>query len=248
MEQLSDEMLVAYADGELSAEEWMTVQRLLGYDRAARDKVDGIVHVAKLLRTAFQGDGAQVAAVLPFRTRWRQVPAGRSIFAALAAVAAVVLTIGVGFESEFRRLDGRTRLMTGVAASHSVYAQETEHLAEVHADRKAHIEEWLGRHLKRRLSIPDLSSQGWGFDGARLLAEGGRPMAHLLYTAPGRQPIALSVTFSDLSESEPAHYEPGDGLHVAAWDNSGYLYIIVGALEGSEMASLTTRVRRHFST
>ena len=108
--------------------------------------------------------------------------------------------------------------MADVAAYHEVYARETEHLAEVPASRKDHIEEWLGSRLARKLSIPDLSSEGWAFEGGRLLAEDGQPIAQLLYTAPGRQPIAVCITHSDQPESKPTEYDPGKGIRVAAWD------------------------------
>ena len=84
--------------------------------------------------------------------------------------------------------------------------------------------------------------------GGRLLAEGDKPIAELLYTAPGRQPIALCITHSDQPESLPARYDPGHGMKAVAWDAGGHLYIIVGALNKAELDTLTEKVRRHFQT
>jgi anti-sigma factor RsiW len=136
--------------------------------------------------------------------------------------------------------------MADVAAYHSVYAKETEHLAEVPASRKDHIEEWLGSRIGRTLTVPDLTAEGWAFEGGRLLAEGDKPIAELLYTAPGRQPIALCITHSDQPESLPARYDPGHGMNAVAWDAGGHLYIIVGALNKAELDTLTEKVRHHF--
>jgi anti-sigma factor RsiW len=170
------------------------------------------------------------------------------LLSGVATAAAIVLVVGAGLFMRPLTTDGRAEFMADVAAYHSVYAQETEHLAEVPASRKDHIEEWLGSRLERKLSIPDLSSQGWAFEGSRLLAEGDQRIAQLLYTAPGRQPIAVCITHSDQPESEPAEYEPGKGIRVAAWDARGYLYMVVGALEKPELETLTKQVRHHFGT
>src|SRR3954468_7961377 len=105
--------------------------------------------------------------------------------------------VGTGLYMHPFATDERAEFMAEVAKYHSVYARETEHLAEVPASRKDHIEEWLGARLERKLSVPDLSPAGWTFEGGRRLVEDDQPIAQLLYVAPGRQPIAVCITRSD---------------------------------------------------
>src|SRR3954466_6382587 len=120
--------------------------------------------------------------------------------------------VGTGLYMHPFATDERAEFMAEVAKYHSVYGRETEHLAEVPASRKDHIQEWLGARLDRDLSIPDLSAEGWALEraaalstpalsaegwaceGGGLLAEDDQPIAQLLYTAPGRQPIAVCIT------------------------------------------------------
>ena len=250
MIELSDELLVAYVDGELNAPQRAAVQAQLKDDEAARDKVRDLEETSRLLRMAFEDEPvATVVQLKPQAGRGRNLLARRPVLSGLATAAAVVLMIAagaIGWHTETG--EDRAELMSEVAAYHALYAAETEHLAEVPANRKPHIEEWLGQRLKRSLSVPDLATAGWDFEGARLLAEGHDPIAQLLYSAPGRQPIAVCITFSDKGETKPVQYDPGEGLRVEAWDTSGYLYIVVGALDTTELRSLGEQVRHHFGT
>jgi len=249
MIELSDELLVAYVDGELNAPQRAAVQAQLKDDEAAREKVRDLEDTSRLLRMAFEDEPVATVVRLKPRPGRPNLLARRPVLSGLAAAAAVVLMIAAGTVGWHTGTgEDRAEFMEDVAAYHAIYAAETEHLAEVPADRKAHIEEWLGRRLNRSLSVPDLVATGWDFEGARLLAEGHNPIAQLLYSAPGRQPIAVCITFSDKGETKPVQYNPGDGLRVEAWDASGYLYIVVGALDTTELRSLGEQVRHHFGT
>jgi anti-sigma factor RsiW len=253
MIELTDELLVAYVDGELSAETRASVRERVAHDPVAQGKIKDMEDTAALLRAAFgdgiAGEDGPRDNVIPLKPSARhRTFRNHPLITGFAAAAAIVLVVGTALFMHPFQSDERAGFMADVAAYHEVYARETEHLAEVPASRKDHIEEWLGSRLARKLSIPDLSSEGWAFEGGRLLAEDGQPIAQLLYTAPGRQPIALCITHSDQPESKPTEYDPGKGIRVAAWDTNGYLYIVVGALEKPELEILAEQVRHHFGT
>jgi anti-sigma factor RsiW len=263
MIELTDELLVAYVDGELSAETRASVKARVAQDPVAQGKVKDMEDTAALLRAAFgdgaPGDGALGDGnlndgdirnnVVPLKPSFRhRVIRNHPMISGLAVAAALALMVGAGLFMNPFVSDERAGFMADVAAYHEVYARETEHLAEVPASRKDHIEEWLGSRLQRTLSVPDLSQEGWAFEGGRLLAEDGQAIAQLLYTAPGRQPIAICITKSDQPETKPVEYDPGKGIRVAAWDAGGYLYIVVGALEKPELGTLAEQVRHHFGT
>jgi anti-sigma factor RsiW len=248
MIELTDEVLVAYVDGELPPETSLAVEARIARDPEAQGKVQDMRDTAALLRAAFPEEDPR-SNVVPLKPRAKGgFIRNRPLLAGLAAAAAVVLLVGTGLVATPVHSDDRAEFMGHVAAYHSVYAKETEHLAEVPASRKDHLEAWLGARLGRSLTVPDLSGEGWTFEGGRLLAEGDQPIAQLLYTAPGRQPIAVCVTRSGQPESEPAQYDPGTGLRVAAWDGDGYLYIVVGSLAPPELDRLAQEVRQHFRT
>jgi anti-sigma factor RsiW len=242
----SDEMLVAYADGELGVEEFAAVEAYLETDPVARDKVRALRETSVLLRAAYAPDEVQKRrAVRIFEQARRHSRFSRTVRAGMAAAAGVLLLAGAGVIGIRLQPDERVHTMAEVAEYHTLYAQETTHLVEVPASRQAELEEWLGARLHRTLAVPDLSGDGWSFEGGRMLAAGSAPIAQLLYSAPGRAPIALCITFSDAAESKPRQYIE-EGMRMAAWDAAGYLYVIVGDLRPDEVTALTGRVRGHF--
>ncbi|GEO41876.1 membrane protein [Skermanella aerolata] len=246
MIHLTDEILVAYVDGELSEETRRQVESLIARDAEAQSKVKVFRDTAVLLRLAFsEPEQADNVVHLQVRPKKDYLPRPSWTGSVAAAAAVIVFLAGVGFIITRGGAD-RADFMADVAAYHSVYAQETEHLAEVPASCKDHIEEWLGSRIGRTLTVPNLTGEGWAFEGGRLLAEADKPIAELLYTSPDRQPIALCITPSDQPKSPPTRYDPGHGMNAVAWDAGGHLYIIVGALSDAELDTLTDKVRRHF--
>lgn len=249
MIELTDEILVAYVDEELPLETRLAVEAGIARDPVAQAKVKDMRETAALLRSAFPEEEPKNN-IVPLTSGPKRhlirTPVVLAGLAGLATAAMITLVVGAGLSAFPSHGNGRADFMVDVAAYHSVYAAETEHLAEVPASRKDHIEEWLGARIGLEFTVPDLSSQGWMFEGGRLLAEADKPIAQLLYSAPDRQPIALCITKSDQTSSEPVQYDPGKGLKVAAWDDNGYLYIVVGALAPTELDRLTQEVRDHF--
>jgi anti-sigma factor RsiW len=69
----------------------------------------------------------------------------------------------------FSGQDTQNAMLNEIVEYHAIYARGTQHLAEVPADRKDHIEKWLGDRLSQEFHVPDLSSMGLPFAGARLL-------------------------------------------------------------------------------
>ncbi len=107
MTQLTDEILVAYVDGELSAEEAAKVEQALKSDQRVREAVqvfrdtadwsrrayDDVLHepVPDRLINAASGEADRFAPSAP-----QSAPAPRSRIAGLAVAASIALAIGVG--------------------------------------------------------------------------------------------------------------------------------------------------------
>src|SRR5690242_17654184 len=111
MTDTDDDLLMAYADGELEPERAAALETRLASDRAARNKVHRYRETAALVRAAFArdldevvppsmeaairraGETASPSRILPFRPRLRVV--GRARFA-LPLAASLALIIGLG--------------------------------------------------------------------------------------------------------------------------------------------------------
>lgn len=108
MTQLTDEILVAYVDGELPAEEAAEVEKALKADQNVREAVqvfrdtaewsrrayDDVLHepVPERLISAASGEGAN----RPAKSEPRHRPAARGGLAGMAMAASVALAIGLG--------------------------------------------------------------------------------------------------------------------------------------------------------
>src|SRR5216684_1741531 len=86
------------------------------------------------------------------RIERRRVIAFAASFAAIVAVGFIA-----GFANRFTPSpapgDFSERLLDEIADYHVLYAREDEHLVEVPADRREHIEAWLGDRLEREIRV-----------------------------------------------------------------------------------------------
>jgi anti-sigma factor RsiW len=237
----TDELLGAYVDGELDAENAHAVERLIAGDAWAREKVARLRETNTLLRAACD-ERIYAAAATPGRPS----AAGRRLMRARRygwAVAASLLIGMVGFGAAMWPGGTHSDLVDEIAEYHAVYSHETDHLVEVPADRSDELMRWLGNRIERRLVAPDLASAGLHFVGGRMLVIDSRPVAQLMYTRDRGLPIAVCVARTDRNAS-PLHVERRGALHLATWTDHGYGYVVVGELDRNAVQDLAEQVER----
>jgi anti-sigma factor RsiW len=235
MSDIDDGILMAFVDGELDASARQRVAWAVENDPAAREKVRQLRLSAALVRAAF--DDPEYLSVPPDAKRLLEAPRKLSIsrrqlaFPFAASVLALAFTGGfaMGARDGEKAADFAEHLLDEIADYHVLYARETEHQVEIAASRRADIEHWLGDRLDRSLRVPDLSGRGFTFAGARLLVIDSRPVAQLVYHAPGRphQPLALCITFGPPGQGAP-QADQRNGLNQLLWRRKGYTYVLVG--------------------
>jgi len=249
-QRLDDATLAAYVDGELDPDQLREIEQAVARDPDARRKVRRMREVGALMRSAcseasFQNvPDALIQLARPCcRKPWRVwIPR------ALAASILLASFIGIDFvvdthwkKPEIGTVELREAMLDEIAAYHLVYAREREHLVEVPASRQPHIEQWLGSRLNRKLSVPDLSSLGMRFEGARLLVLGGHPVAQLVYSRDRAEPVAVCVTFGEI-QKVPMEITQHRGINVAYWNEDGYAYVVVGALTEDAIQHMVVKV------
>ncbi len=237
----TDELLGAYVDGELDAENARAVERLIASDARAREKVARLRDTNTLLRAACD-ERIYAAAATPGRPRAaaRRLTRGRYGW----AIAASLLVGMAGFGAAMWP-DGaqHSNLVDEIAEYHTVYSHETDHLVEVPANRSDELLRWLGNRIERRLVVPALASAGLHFAGGRMLVVDGRPVAQLMYTRDRGLPVAVCVTRTD-GNASPVHVERRGALHLATWADDGYGYIVVGELDRTAVQDIAEQVER----
>lgn len=251
MTALDDSTLVAFADGELDATTMRLVADLVARDPVAQEKLRRLREAAQLVRTALAGPAWHAAVPKglaerieqPQRPRWR----GRRVHLGWAIAASLALC-AVGFAGG-RVLGGgepgfSDQLVDEVAGYHVAYARFGAALDEAPARDGPRIAAWFARVLRGPFRVPDMSSAGLTFRGARLLVVDGRPVAQLLYDRHGESARPLGLCFS---MGEPR--KPGlrifhrQGVTLAEWGQGGYTVILVGWASGADMTALAARVR-----
>ena len=251
MPELDDNTLVAYVDGELDAATAREVEDALETSAAARNTVAKLRSSATFVRAAFAealhepppaGLVAMLRAATPRRRparHWLPIAASIALLVGLAGGAVGIRHLEV---ATTQAQDPLGRLLADVADYPRVYAREQRHLVEVAASDTPHIEEWLGRRLKGQLQVPNLKSQGLTFQGGRLLAFEGRPMAELIYTPADGPPVGLCITFALPGMSGAATEQRGD-LTISHWVDNGYVYSVVGWATDGRIHAIADSVR-----
>ncbi len=148
---------------------------------------------------------------------------------------ACLLSAGAGFAAA-RHIPpsslARDELVTEVAEYFKVYSQETTHLVEVGADRKAEIVAWLSARVGRHIEPPALDLFGLTFAGARMLVVDSKPVAQLVYTRRNGPPIALCLTPFESKPGLRRTDRQNDQDVVSLYDGQ-FAYLVVGDLEPS---------------
>lgn len=248
--ELDDNTLVAYVDGEIDAAGAAAVERRLRTDARARNKVLALSQSAVMLRAAF--NAALHESVPPRLLDALDRPARqrrRIGFPVAAAIAGLVIGLAGGFlaadsiTTPLRDQGAADARIEEIAAYHAIFTRDTEYLVEVPAERVERLQEWVSANLKRRLSVPDLSADGFEFLGGRLLVAGGRPVSQLMYAAPRHEPLAICITTAGSGNRAPSVVF-SHGLTLVSWQKEGFLYVLVGAETEPYLRALA---RRHAS-
>jgi anti-sigma factor RsiW len=249
--QIDDNLLVAYADGELDPATNREVELLALREPAVQARIAMFRRSTELIKEALSGPEdltvpQQVVETIRRGSRPSPVPTLRRwslpIAAALAGIA-----IGVAGMSTFALRtpppDPLTYLMTEVADYHGVFAAEEEHLVEVPASRKEHLERWLGERVKLAFKVPDLSNRQLTFAGARMFAVAREPVAQLMYLGPNGERVALCIgrNHGDRSTAGIARLREGD-VKILGQARGSHVYVVAGPADNPTLDAIAAEL------
>jgi len=253
---ISRETLLAYADGQLSAAEAETVEAYLAANPEAAAEVALWRRQDDAIRTLFSPAAAEpvplrlkparLSAELKTRSRgrWR-----------MAAAAVVLLGLGLGAGWLARPLLERTPpasdvLIASAVNAHHVFSAENRHAVEVASSEEDHLVTWLSNRLETPIGAPDLSPEGFGLKGGRLLpgdpAAGGRA-AQLMYEDAAGERVTVYITAA-LPDRAPAYeFATRDGAAAFYWANAQITCTVVGTLPDERMKAVSQAVYRQLT-
>ncbi len=132
-----------------------------------------------------------------------------------------------------------------VAGYLTVFGSQTSHMVEIPADQPDMIRTWLKEITAVDVGIPDLSSDGYTLQGARLLAVNSQPMGALFYRDTKGQTImvgyfkpdpdpAKSFDMSTLDFAAPAKILDGISVGYSMRKGTGIYFVAPEAVSSTD--------------
>jgi len=120
------------------------------------------------------------------------------------------------------------RLRQIVRGHRASFGDVKPYIAEVGPGGWSEIESWLALQLSRPMAVPELSTHGWSYEGARLLgADDGPPMVMLLYADAEDRPASLTI-MPDRNGEQPLTASRNGELNLMSWREEHHAFILAG--------------------
>jgi anti-sigma factor RsiW len=260
--ELSDELLVAYVDGQLARKQTRAVEKVLAQDDVIARRVDALKDAHGRLEAAFEailaGEEIDVSAKSgPQRPgvfiEW--ATAAKVALAGAGLAAALVLAIaGYGWPLVMPELARHPSGATDPDTVGSLPPSWQEEAARAQAllgraslevgleSQGNHdlIAFQLGQAIGPGLKLPDLQPQGFRFVRAQLLRAGEEPLAQLLYLGTSGAPLALYAKKG--GEGSGAVFKQYGTIGSVAWSEDGIAYLLAGEGDQASLMQLAARI------
>lgn len=264
MTELSDELLVAYVDGQLAPAQSSAVEKVLAQDDVIARRVKAMRHAHRRLEAAFDailaGEEADAGSHPIPPSPGLLIPWDTLIKGGLAA-AGIVFAIGLIFAGfgwplatpDFARNAPASADKEYVGSLPKDWREEVARAQallsraslEVGLDSQGNrdfVAVQLGRTIGADLPPPDLSRHGFRFTRAQVLRFGGEPLAQLLYLGTRGAPLALYVK-KDGVNAAPRLKRYGEVAGVA-WSQGGVAYFLAGEKDEVALLELADAIRK----
>ncbi|MBN9008815.1 MAG: zf-HC2 domain-containing protein [Rhizobiales bacterium] len=251
-EPITDELLTAYVDGELPAEERSRVNQALATDPAVKSRFDKLAGTPSLkepfatLLDAAPGD--RLAAILKEAEAKVAPPARAGILSALrprAAIAAAILlflaggAVGIGLQSAVLRGTGngseeKENWRTAVADYLSLYTSET--LASIPDDpgQRAREVADAGTRLALPLDVGKVVLPDLDLKRAQIFAFRDKPLVQIAYLSQGAGPVAFCIIRNGQKDAAPA-FEEREGKGIVCCGKDGRGFMLIGSLPREQL-------------
>jgi anti-sigma factor RsiW len=257
--ELTDEILGAYADGELDAHQAAQVERAAALDPAARRRLAAIREVTTLVRAARTAGNPDVAPApeRSGRRRTRGLVAGRLGWlnwqlAASFAAGALVLLIAIELAGGPAPAGADWREHAMAFQDMYLRARETER-GDAMVDILANHSGDLARLISFEPSLPDLSAHGYDAVAAHLLSAPHGPVVYVAFEGVRRPPIAFVMTRRGESpaiqnDAAPAVHSGTNGVTLVSWARGAYEFGLSGRVPAAELMALVDTARGSLHT
>ena len=264
MTELSDELLVAYVDGQLARKQTRAVEKVLAQDDVIARRVDALKDAHSRLEAAFEailaGEEAEVAVKLGPQRPGIFIAWGTAAKIALAgaglAAALVLAMAGYGWPLVMPELARHPSGATDPAYGGSLPPSWQEEAARAQAllsraslevalesqGNQDLIAFQLAQTIGPSVKLPDLRPQGFRFVRAQLLRSGEEPLAQLLYLGTSGAPLALYAR--KVGGSGAPVFKQYGAIGSVAWSQDGIAYLLAGEGDEASLMRLAQRIEQ----
>lgn len=228
----SDELLVAYLDGELGPEQRQLIDNLLGVDSAVTARVEQLKRGDLPFKAAFdsvleQAPTERLQVMLDALPPAQAPTLSRRRFLAVAASFAVAGVVADRLFMTWPRPEPGSGWRASVAEYMALYTPQT--LENLSADPDSHIAQLssVGRQLGLPLNPEVISLPGAEFRRAQILDYDGVLIGQLTYLDARHGPLALCITAAKKGAVAMAN-EQRRGMNVVFWSSPTHAFMLIG--------------------
>jgi len=252
MSEISDEMLTAYLDGEIDTETSERITQAIEHDPELASRLRRLQIPMPAIRETFD----KVAASAPMSdledlinaeneiTSGSRLHPGRLAFWGLAAVASILLALGMGM------LVGRSVLPSdsdrdwrvAVAEYQALYVEDTLRFVDEDLEERSQGVERVTAELG--IDVPHETLEGvdgLAFKRAQILRWQDRPLGQFAFLDDKGEPFAFCATATDDAD-QPIETTWLKDLAVSSWINGGTAFMVIGGTDPSFNATIAERL------
>jgi anti-sigma factor RsiW len=264
MTELSDELLVAYVDGQLARKQTQAVERVLEQDDVIAKRVVALKHAHSRLETAFEAilageeeDAASKPPAIPPGLYISWPTLAKSALASAGLVLAFILMLaGFGWPLQAPEFSLESSVpadpdyvgalpstwQEDAARAHALFSRASVEVGLESQGNADLVAFQLAQAIGPNLVVPDLAPQGFRFMRAQLLRSGkATPLAQLLYLGKRGAPLALYAQAGE-GTAAPAFKQYGS-IGGVAWSQSGLAYLLAGEADEASLRKLANAIR-----
>jgi anti-sigma factor RsiW len=267
-----DAQLTALLDGETTPEQKHELEQRLASDDGARRIYDKLRHgtdfgrhrlddilkepVPLALVRSIKSVQPPKAAVAPRLSRpsLKLTPSGPQALA--AAVILFVAGCGIGYlasnshnatlatqAADVASTGDTNEWLGDILANQRLLARQPRHIVEVPASQAEEISTWLTTSVGVAFRVPDLVSDGWTFQGARVILANGRPAGQLVYTSADGDLATIAFRKDNQPDDTEDFKETiRDEIGLVTWHNAGTSYVLVGPSSEASLSQLAMEI------
>jgi len=251
--EVTDALLLGFADGRLTDNERVAVERYLA---SHPDKAAELAHWQRQNEALQALFGPVASEPVPARLDPHLIARGRAAnsnfrWPQMAAAAVVLIAIGssIGWFGRDVLLPSETAsdiLIESAITAHALFVKEKRHAVEVAATEKDHLLSWLSNRIARPIDSPDLASEGFALVGGRLLPESlfsnAGPAAQLMYENAAAERVTVYITAALPDGAAAYEFTTLNALDAFYWANDAITCTVVGDLPEAEMQTVARKV------